>query len=85
MNGRENKPPVKQGDIAEVKVLGQGDKGDYLTKVNGYVIWIQNCKDLQKDDAVRIKITAALPNYGFAELVKENEETLEPIKDTEDF
>lgn len=84
MSNGINNPPVKQGDIVKVQVLGQSDKGDYLTKMNGYVIWLQGCKGLQKGDEVQIKITAALPNYGFANLVADNEEILK-TKDTEDF
>jgi len=73
MNGFR-KPPVKQGDEMEVDVIGKGKKPNTaITKVDGYIVFIQEC-DLKQGDKIKVQITAALPRYGFAKVTKGSED-----------
>jgi len=63
--------PVKENEEYDVEIESVGAKGDGVTKVNGYAIFVPGAK---KGDQVRIKITRALPSYGFAEIASSESE-----------
>ncbi len=58
--------PVKIGEELEVTVTELSKKGDGVTRVQGYVIFIPNAKEGQQ---VKIKITTIRPNFAIGELV----------------
>jgi predicted RNA-binding protein with TRAM domain len=58
--------PVKIGEELEVTVTELSKKGDGVTRVQGYVIFIPNAKQGQQ---VKIKITAIRPNFAIGELL----------------
>lgn len=60
------KPPVKEGEELDVKIEAIGNKGDGLTKLNGYTIFVPDTKE---GDQVKIIIKRALPRVAFAEKV----------------
>ena len=59
-------PPVNVGDELEVTIEAVGAKGDGITKVDGFVLFVAGT---QKGDKVKVKITKVLSNVGFAEVV----------------
>lgn len=70
MNLRESgfgKPPVKVGDIREVKIEALGSEGDGIAKIEGFVVFVPGTK---LNDNVKIRITKVLKKYGFAEIVE---------------
>ncbi|MEK0338235.1 MAG: TRAM domain-containing protein [Nitrosopumilus sp.] len=78
MNGRMQ-PPVNQGDKISVVILNEGNNPNTrVAKVDGYVIFIQDCT-IDKDTEVVVEITAALPRYGFAKVVTEEEAQVDEV------
>ena len=70
-------PPVQLGDKVEVEVEGEGKKPNtVVAKKDGYVIFVQECT-AKEHEKIYVEMTAALPRYGFAKVVK--------VEDTEDF
>ncbi len=64
--GGMSTPPVKVGDELDVTIEAVGEKGDGLTKKNGFVLFIPGVKEGQQ---VRIRVTKVLRKVGFAEVV----------------
>ncbi|GBC75257.1 23S rRNA (uracil-C(5))-methyltransferase RlmCD [archaeon HR06] len=58
--------PVKVGDELDVVVTEVSRKGDGLTRVKGFVVFIPNTKP---GDKVKIKITNVRPNYAIAQVI----------------
>lgn len=58
--------PVKIGDELDVAISEMSRRGDGLTRIEGYVIFIPNTK---QGDNVKIKITQVRPNYALGEVV----------------
>jgi len=58
--------PVKVGDELDVVVTEVSRKGDGLTRVKGFVVFIPNTKP---GDKVKIKITNVRPNYATAQVI----------------
>ena len=69
-------PPVKEGEVKELAVIGFGDQGDPLLKISKYVIILKlpEGTTLSLGDNPIVKITKALPKFGFAELVQDGKE-----------
>ncbi len=72
MSDYEQKPPVEAGDIIEEYITGIGNGGDPIIHISGYAVILKNAQEmgLQRGDEVRIKITKALPKFGFAEVLE---------------
>lgn len=64
--GPDRFAPVRVGEEIDVTIEGNGEKGDGIAKVNGFVIFVPN---VSKGDTVKIKITKVLKKVGFAEVV----------------
>lgn len=60
------KPPVKVGDVRDVKIEAVGSEGDGIAKINGFVVFVPGAK---LNDTVKVRITKVLKKYGFAEKV----------------
>jgi predicted RNA-binding protein with TRAM domain len=60
--------PVKVGDELEVTISELSRRGDGLTRIEGYVIFVPNTK---QGDKVKIKITQIRPNFALAEVVSQ--------------
>ncbi|MBU1112182.1 MAG: TRAM domain-containing protein [archaeon] len=73
----ENEAPIKAGEVHEVKILSVGEKGDGITKVNGFVVFVP---DTKKGDFVKIKITKVMTKFGFAEVLEKLEKKELPQK-----
>lgn len=65
-----NQPPVKVGQEADVVIEAIGEKGDGLTRVNGFVIFVP---EVRAGENVRIKISKVLAKVGFGEVIGRNE------------
>jgi predicted RNA-binding protein with TRAM domain len=59
--------PVKVGDELDVEITEVSKRGDGLTRVQGYVIFVPNTK---QGDKVKIKITQIRPSFALGEVVK---------------
>lgn len=70
--------PVKVGEELDVKIEGVGEKGDGITRKEGFVIFVPNTK---KDDQVRIRITRVLRKVGFGEVVGGSAKPAKPASD----
>jgi len=57
--------PIKIGDELDVTISEVSRRGDGLTRVQGYVIFVPNTK---QGDNVKIKITQIRPNYAIGEV-----------------
>ena len=64
--GRQSLAPVKVDEQIDVKIEAVGEKGDGVTKIKGFVIFVPNTK---AGDEVRIKITKVFKNVGFGEVL----------------
>lgn len=64
--GREDRAPVKEGDVVDVKIESVGEKGDGIAKIDGYIIFVPGAK---MDEEVKTKITKALSRFAFSEKV----------------
>lgn len=66
---KTNKPPVKTGQEYNVEIIAIGEKGDPLTKIEGYAIFVKG--ELSIGDKANIRITKTLPKIGFAEVLND--------------
>lgn len=69
--------PVKEGETYEVFIRSVGEKGDGITKVNGFVLFVPEVK---KGDYVKIKITKVLTKFGFAKVLEKLEKPVRRSK-----
>lgn len=63
----KNTAPINVGDELEVDIESVGDKGDGMTKVEGFVIFVPGTKE---GDHVKVRITKVFRKVGFAEVVE---------------
>lgn len=61
-------PPVKEGEEYNLTVESEGSKGDGITRINGYVIFIPQGIVEKK---YRVRITKASERFGFAKILEE--------------
>ena len=67
-------PPVSIGERRTVQIEGLGDKGDGIARVDrGYVLIVP---DTEPGDEVTVEVRQIESNYGFAEPVEEEENTI---------
>jgi predicted RNA-binding protein with TRAM domain len=66
--GARNFPPkpVKVGDEVQVTISEVSKRGDGVTRIQGYVVFVPNAK---QGDSVKIKITQVRPNYAIGEII----------------
>ena len=64
---KDIKPPVKIGELLDVRIESVGDRGDGITKVNGFIIFVSNTA---AGERVKIKITKIMRKIGFGEVVE---------------
>ena len=77
-------PPVKVGDELEVTIEAVAEKGDGLTKKDGFVIFVPGT---QTGDKVKIRVTKVLRRVGFAEKIDSegsSESSSEPEEETQE-
>ena len=61
-------PPVSVGDILEKQdVISVGKKDDGVVKIDGYILFINDCKENQVID---FEVEKVLKNFGIGKLVK---------------
>lgn len=65
---KQRLPPVKVGEEYEVDIIGVGEKGDGLTKVKGFVLFVPNARE---GEHKKIRVTKVLRKVGFAEIIEE--------------
>jgi len=58
--------PVKVGDEVEVTISEVSRRGDGVTRIQGYVVFVPKAK---QGDHVKIKITQLRPNYAVGEII----------------
>ncbi len=58
--------PVKLGEEMDVNITEVSRKGDGMTRVKGYVVFVPNTKI---GDNVKIKITQIRPNHAIGEAI----------------
>lgn len=63
---RFGKPPVKVGDVRDVKIEALGSEGDGIAKIEGFVVFVPGAK---LNETVKVRITKVLKKYGFAEIL----------------
>ena len=64
--GSRSFAPINVGDELDVTIEAQGEKGDGLAKIKGFVIFVPGAK---QGERVKIKINKVLKKVGFAEIV----------------
>lgn len=73
-------PPVTEGDRLTVEIEDMGDQGDGITRVDrGYVVIVPGTAP---GDEVDIEVIQTTPNYAFAHIVEEADETEESTSKT---
>jgi 23S rRNA (uridine2552-2'-O)-methyltransferase len=58
--------PVTEGDVFEAEVVGEGDEGDGIVRIDGYVLFVE---DASEGETVEVRVTELKPRFGFAERV----------------
>ncbi|MFQ6135222.1 MAG: TRAM domain-containing protein [Nitrososphaerales archaeon] len=58
--------PVKMGEEMDVSITEVSRRGDGMTRVKGYVVFVPNTK---AGDNVKIKITQIRPNHAIGEVI----------------
>lgn len=56
--------PVTEGDVIEAEVVDEGDEGDGIVRVDGYVLFVE---DAEEGEEMEIRVTELKPRFGFAE------------------
>ena len=64
-------PPVKEGDVLNIKIEGMGSSGDGLARVKGFVIFVPGTA---MEEECTVRVTKVSRKVGFAEKVGEGEE-----------
>ena len=64
--GSRSFAPINVGDELDVTIEAQGEKGDGLAKIKGFVIFVPGAK---QGERVKIKINKVLKKVGFGEVV----------------
>lgn len=60
--------PVREGDVVEVDIVGEGDEGDGIAKVEGFTLFVS---DASEGDTVTVEVDDVKPNFGFASVREE--------------
>lgn len=58
--------PVSVGDTFEAEVVGEGDEGDGIIRIDGYVLFVE---DTSEGETVKVRVTELTPRFGRAETV----------------
>jgi len=58
--------PVKVGEEMDVTITEVSRRGDGLTRIKGYVVFVPNTKE---GDSVKIRITQIRPNYAVGQVI----------------
>lgn len=66
--GNSMTPPVSEGEQRDVTIEAVGEKGDGMTKIEGFVVFVPGTK---AGDRVKIKVTRVLSKVGFGEVVEQ--------------
>lgn len=61
-------PPVEIGDIFKTTITAIGRKGDGISKLKGYTIFVPNTA---LNDEVTVKVTSVSDTFAFAQVVSE--------------
>jgi len=61
-------PPVKEGDVHDLKIESLGREGDGIAKVKNFVVIVPNT---QVNDFVKIRITKVARRVAFGEVIGE--------------
>lgn len=64
---RPMRPPIREGEEVDVRIESVGAKGDGVTKVKGFVVFVPSTKE---GEEVKVRITRVLRKYAFGEVVK---------------
>jgi len=65
-------PPVNPGEVLErQEVINSGKKNDGVIKYEGYIIFINDCKE---GDIIDLKMDRVLPKFGIGTLMKIHKE-----------
>lgn len=76
---REFEKPVKVGETHDVEISEVGSRGDGITRIKNFVIFVP---DTQKDEKCKIKITEVRNKYAIAKKVEEgSEEETETVEE----
>jgi predicted RNA-binding protein with TRAM domain len=68
----ESGPPVDEGDIKKVEIVGLGDQGDGVGKVDGgYVVIVP---ETEPGDTVTVEIQNVRQNFAIAEVIQDHRE-----------
>lgn len=59
--------PVRRGDILEVEIVDEGDDGDGVARVDGFVLFVESG---DVGDELEVEVTEVRANYGFADAVQ---------------
>ena len=62
----EGEPPVVTGGEYTLKIEAEGEKGDGIAKVNGFVVIVPGAKI---GEEVKVRITKVLRRMSFAEVI----------------
>jgi 23S rRNA (uridine2552-2'-O)-methyltransferase len=58
--------PVEEGDIIEAEVVDEGDQGDGVVRLDGYVVFVE---DAEEGETVEARVTELTPRFGRGERV----------------
>lgn len=58
--------PVDAGDVFEAEVVNEGNEGDGIVRIDGYVLFVE---DATEGETVEVRVTELKPRFGFAERV----------------
>jgi len=58
--------PVREGEVFEAEIVDEGDEGDGVVRVDGYVLFVENASE---GDELEVRVTDLKPEFGFAERI----------------
>ena len=67
---QQRSPPVKEGEVYDVKIESLGREGDGIAKVENFVVIVPNT---QVDDTVQIRITKVSRRVAFGDVIETTE------------
>ena len=59
--------PIEEGEVFEAEIIDEGEEGDGIVRVDGYVLFIG---DADVGETIEVRVTELKPRFGFAERVR---------------
>jgi len=76
--GQQRSPPVREGELYDVRIESLGREGDGIAKVENFVVIVPNT---QVGDNIKIRVTKVSRRVAFGEVIKGEADEIEEVEE----